>query len=651
MTKVIHKIGDTVIEPPVNNPGMEVELNFDADDPDAVQISVSNDWDFEKQASYIINAHITKGLNGGVGVFEGLPYTIQVQDSNSTETILDHYIDTADPEALYECDRISITSREKGGVDWLNNRAGNIMYKTLIEDENSGISTDDYVHIPYVISSIPNYKETAISMLTAFVVVSSIRDMVKEIEKVVAEIGTIISAIGGILKLVFIILWIIATLIAIVKLIKDITDSLVGSIKYHAGMRWKTLLEAGARAVGMEFKSTIFEDPIYRDTIIIPAKLETLEDIDKPEKRGFTKPSTKSNGYFDGSFRDLLAISKDIINGKIVCVDNEIRLERRDTNTSKANYKLPDIELRQHRTNAGELVSNYTIQLRDDISDENTIDKYSGTISTVITEPKVIRNPDAVLMRGEKTVDIPFARVVKKEGLTPVENILDSIYTSHPKIVNNIITTVNVILFIRNLMIISIKAVLNKLKIIGINIRFNPKKIDYIRFVSAGTMKQRIGIMSLSADYFQVPKIGSFDIAVNSTKETSTTGSPFDVFGILDPFKVQKTSVQTKTKSTNDTDWSADNIYSKFHFINSFVPQSGNELGNQWLRYETEVPFCKEDFLKVKNNNLIFDKDNRVGKIESLTWNPFNERAKISFRIQETYTKNLEEKIITPNGF
>lgn len=56
-----------------------------------------------------------------------------------------------------------------------------------------------------------------------------------------------------------------------------------------------------------------------------------------------------------------------------------------------------------------------------------------------------------------------------------------------------------------------------------------------------------------------------------------------------------------------------------------------------------------EDYLKVKSNNNIIFAD-KVGRIESLEWDVYNQTAKISFRINELWTNNLEINYNEPIG-
>jgi len=67
MAEVIYKLAGSVVQPPINGKSVEIELNYDTEDPDAVQVQVGNSWDFEKLSTAVINQHIANGLTGGVG--------------------------------------------------------------------------------------------------------------------------------------------------------------------------------------------------------------------------------------------------------------------------------------------------------------------------------------------------------------------------------------------------------------------------------------------------------------------------------------------------------------------------------------------------------------------------------------------------------
>ena len=183
------------------------------------------------------------------------------------------------------------------------------------------------------------------------------------------------------------------------------------------------------------------------------------------------------------------------------------------------------------------------------------------------------------------------------------------------KLVNGIIKIVNEI----------IKAIKKLIKAIntlpGINIKFNPSPIKTINYTPLGELiDNRIGMLMLENDFVSTPKMVLIDQKSNDRN--------------------------TKLKSTNKSVLNSVYLHNNYHFIDSFDKEIYSDT-NQYKIYEVEnVPFCYDDYQKVKENNKIIDGENE-GVIDSLTWNVYEQTANITFRVNEIYTNNLETKIIT----
>ena len=86
-------------------------------------------------------------------------------------------------------------------------------------------------------------------------------------------------------------------------------------------------------------------------------------------------------------------------------------------------------------------------------------------------------------------------------------------------------------------------------------------------------------------------------------------------------------------------------FWEKYHKINSFIEN------NQYKIYTIEVPFCIEDYYKLKLNNRIIDTDGITeGEIISVKWNVYNQTANINYKLKKQYTNNLKETTILSDG-
>jgi len=102
-----------------------------------------------------------------------------------------------------------------------------------------------------------------------------------------------------------------------------------------------------------------------------------------------------------------------------------------------------------------------------------------------------------------------------------------------------------------------------------------------------------------------------------------------------------------KIPMNNEVVLSAKYLYDNFHKINSFVE---NNYGGQYEIYEDiTIPFCFHDFLKTIENSYFTDAYGNKGKFDKITWNFTQQYAKVSYRIQKPYTKNLTEIFIEPS--
>lgn len=604
MNKITVELNEQRANPAINHREIEVELNFDTDDPQAKGTVTVNNWDWSVEEAKLINQHIADGK-----MYEGIPFKIFVEDEISRAVILDAYLDTAAADAEYECDRVKLPSKLRGGVDWLNDSA-NFTYSLLFEKKE--ITTADYIAVPYIISSIPNRSEIMVLTLTGFVIVMQIATVIKDLTAFIKKIVSLTAA-TGIINLILYVVFLVILVVALIKLIKDLVRAIIQPVKFHSAMKLRTLLDKGAAHLKMKFKSTIFDnDDFWNNAIVLPAKFKSFEDSDG-KLFGSTKPiPTIQTGYFDGTFADLLRICKTMFNAKIVVFDNVIQLERIDTNTSVERYIMPPVEVRKNKTNASDLKTTLNLSFTPDQTETNTIDNWKGTVTDISTFPTSITKgrEDMVLSKdgdGLSQKRFDFSRGTKKLTLTNPEQFFDNILQAFCPILSKLTNIIN------RLRKLSKKY---RKKTEGI------KKIDVCDLI-----KVRIGMLSLSDDFFTQTKLIGFDQNVND--------------------------IESNVSDDNSIKINSEFIYLNFYKVLSMVPSKEFPNANHWLRFNARIPFCKEDFDKIVRNNIFFDNIGQVAKIESLKWRLYQNWATINWRVNKLFSVNfngLEEFINTPDG-
>lgn len=604
---------------------VQIELNFDGDSPES---SVTTDnWEFVGDNALQVQSYIENGSNGGLGIFFGLPFVMSLSDGTTTIDF-DMFVDPSSEESLLSCDKMVLKSIERESVQWLDDVADSFTFEYLLEKTNV-IDESDFTFVPYVISTVPNYRETIIAIIGLFVVVNELRDAIQRIAGYIAAAGNPLQSIGEIIKLILFVAYFIGVLIALVSLVTDLINLLIQPVKYHSGMYVKRLIEAGCEHLGLEFESTIFDDDNWKNLFLLPQKYANPPDAADNKILGFLFPDTAvQKGVPKGTFGDLLRNMSIMFNAKFVIRDGTLIFERVDFLDLGVSgvYTIPPIEQRNYRTNASEVDSTYLIEFATDINDKNTIDEYEGTIIQVNTVPTIPGDSKNSTLRNSTTQAIPYARGIKKVGLTTVEEVVSAALTVISIVVNLFVTIGNVVVTLANALGRLIKGLKRVLNLVGINLNVNIPDVPTIPFVSFGQIvADRDCMLKLENDFVNVEKL--FILREGGAGARSN-----------------------RLDDNNDTIVSAENLWDEFHNINGFAPNEGHEP-NQWIRKElTGVPFSFQNFLDVRNNVKILTHDGLEAKIESLTWNPSTKVADMRYRYRETYTTNLKEEKIIPDG-
>lgn len=615
---------NTIVKPPQNWQEMMLELNFDRDKTiNRVAVSIT-DWDFVRDNTDLIQKHIEDGLTNGVGILEGIPFKIEIQQGSTVDVLFDGYLDLTQQPNLSKI-KCSVRAVEAFGIDWLNDVADSFTFDYLYR-ETGTITDSDFIKVPYIISSVPNYTNSVVALIGVYIMAGEVKDAIRNIAEFVASMP-LYYVFSTYIRLIIYIIALILVIIALVKLLKDLMLLLIQPVKYHSGMRIRTLLQKGAEHLGMTFKSEFFDvGGEYEDTVIIPAKFYAPPN--KKDKRllGLTDPKINQDGFYKGTFGQLIRDIKQLVNGKIIIQGNELHLVRDDYSYTGNNYILPPIDQPYYSTNADEFISNTYITFETDLSEKNTIQYYQGTAYQLTIQPVRVNFQNMVLMKGLNEVRIPFALAKKKKELTLPENIMNTFLKTIGKIVGAMVKAVNAVIKVLNKVIQAVNNVIKKLNQIGIKVKFQLPQIPLVNFPNfTDEFSNRIGMMLIEYDQFNVQKIVDLDIK-------------------SDP-------KQTKISNENSSILSGRHLYHTYYYVNSFIPTTDKPNGNQYiLKSFQKDKFTFSDYQKVKSNNYIFTSKGEEAYVNSLKWNPYKQQAEVDIRISQLYTNNLKSTDYEPDG-
>jgi len=689
-------IGDELVVP-INWQNAFVNLSFDKDSVIAKSKGVvsTTEWEWISKTAKFLSDYQKDGLTGGFGVLVGIPFQWELTDDNERQIIFDGYLDLSN--ATFECDKVTAPSRENKQIDDLNSKVDSFTYEYLLS--LGRLTPSDYSYVPYAKLPVQNLAlELVISIiqLTILIIelVQAIATLVKHIQALV------VFSWADLLKAITHQIYCLFLMTAVSQAINNIIKLIIQPIKYHAGMTELRLMEVGAEYLGYDFASTILEDQ-FPNAVIIPEKWNLPANPDDELITGFTEVNqminlitsgsnhTNEQGYFNGTFGDVIRLLKIKYNAKIIIEEGAaggnsiIRFEREDYIADiSALYEIPAINNNDKFTlNADEFKANYLIEYQLDSANKAGYLDYGGTIFQATASANNFDDKGLVLMTGLESKSIGLAKGSRKNTLTRLETVITPLLDTIDNIVGDLVfgwnETMLDIWFSAVGIINNLNDIINFLNNVpGAGLNITPidtnivGSLDSMPFIPlpVGFGGDRTGVMQVENDFLNIPH----NVILTETAEAVVTSpSTFDLANFpangqlvdLTPyFNSQSTAgdfLGNKLVENHSFEIGSKNLYQKFHYINSFVPtdiaDTDNnpltpQLHNQWKLYEFEnVPFCMEDYLKVKSNNNIIFAD-KVGRIESLEWDVYNQTAKISFRINELWSNNLEINYNEPIG-
>ena len=416
--------GELVV--PINWQNAFINLSFDKDSVIAKSKGVvsTTEWEFISKTATFLSDYKGYGLTGGFGVLIGVPFQWELTDDNQREIIFDGYLDLS--KATFECDKVTTKSTETKQIDDLNSKVDSFTYEYLLS--LGRLTPSDYQYIPYVKLPVQNLAmELVMALVQVTILIIQLTEAIKTLLNLIIGIATF--AWSDILKILTQFVYVIFLFAAVATAIKNLVKLLIQPVKYHAGMTELRLMQVGAEYLGYDFASTILEDD-YPNAVIIPEKwnINTQEDDDLVT--GFTQVDqlltlintttnhTNEQGYYNGTFGDVIRALKIKYNAKIVIEDGAaggnkvIRFERQDYIKDISElYEIPAIDNNGRYTlNADEFKANYLIEYQLDSSNKAGYLSYDGTVFQATISANNFQDKDLVLMRGLENKSIPFAK-------------------------------------------------------------------------------------------------------------------------------------------------------------------------------------------------------------------------------------------------
>lgn len=617
--KQIHRINGAIVKPPSNYQELGLAINYDNDNPERAVNVTQFQWNFEEWDK--IKSLFDDGISGGLGVFYGVPHTITIEENGTSLEIFNGYLDLTTAE--FDENQVTVESVARANIDWLNDIADSFTFDYL-KEKGFIRPVVDYNYIPYVLDSVPNYKEVFIIQMTLTFITIELSNVIIRIGGSTGETATVINAPGGVVTLISDILYATLLLITIVDLILSMIQMIIQPLKYKPMMAVNTMIEKACQYLGLTYSSPILQSSPYDKLHVIPESFANPETNTDTRILGFLAPdSSVQNGYFNGTFGELLRELKTLFNLRIRIVNKELQLLPAQRTLTSASFQLPSYDVTAFRTNANEVNGTTLISFSYDTTEKQTIDNWQGNNYQVVLEPVRQGAQDLRLIKGFNRIQTRFARAIQKTTLTTPERVASVALDALDLVIGTIVNVGNIAIRTINSITRTINRLKNALSVIGIKIKADIPSIRKLNSPNFGELiEDRIGAMLLETDIISVPKLTLVDLGSTSRKN--------------------------KISPDNDSYLTAKRIYELHHQSTSFAPNATNAQRYIW-NYEG-VEMNLNDVLTVQNEGVVKLPNGNLAEVMVLDYNPDTRLANIEIHERRIYTNNLKEVGIEPIG-
>lgn len=604
-----------------------LQLIAEFEDLKVAEISISTEkFTFVNDGATYFNNFLENAENGSEGVYFGIPCELK----KDGVTFFSCYIDLTD-SANFSNEKVEVKIRKTKGVDWFQKIGDSFGFDYLYF--LGKITDDDFVKVPYLVVDEDDTKDAMMFIITGYLIVREIIGAIRDIVNVISLIGGYLSIIAGVLQLIFLIAYLIVLIIALIKIIIKQFNLLIRMIYYHYGISYYKLLQVGFEHSDKDliFQSSLFDSTptynslssaIWNDLYIVPQKTQ----------QGFLKngKTTGHTGLPTGTFGDFVRATQDMFNAKLFFSGNTVRIEREDYGSTPETIVLKDIKTRRSfGINANEIFSNYLLQFQIDLSDKNTVAEYSGTNCKNVISHKVDYPDRPNLLQNLKIVNIPFALAKAKRTLTKFEKEMVKFLKAIEKVLKPLFAVIDKVLGLVAKAVQFMNKIIKAINTLGLKLKYlKEPTLNLSKKSLADAITDRVGVMKLTSHTFTVPKL---------------------VLLKGDGWKM-------KIAPDNETRLSAENLYNKYHYLQSFVPSNEKPTGNQARIYtQIEDGFDSTKWqLAIGDNSQgkakVFAPNGNTAEILNLKWQPHNNYAEIKYKEFSIFDTNLKEDLLINTG-
>ncbi len=563
--------------------------------PDFLSISVDAVI-LPREANDIILSHIQS-----VGLFEGIPYSVEMDDGVTIE----YYVDLMDGVKVRQHE-IEVRIKKRTSKDNFFERAEGTSWELLAK---KGVNFQNY-DVPYFVIK-DNQFETALQLSIITFIMT--KELIEAGHKIGQSINLLVEAtipiygiaptttppfftittsfntpaiVGNAINVLLNIVYFGLILIALIDLASQLFLVLFPPKRKLKGVYFRELLDKACEHFGYTFESDLLDAQPYWTLLPVPlvrdrdSEWNILPDAIFPVFNNGYPSSSDSTA----SVLQFIQALETMFNGKTFVIGNVVRLERRDWLQSQTqNQILPAMTLQAQRDdeftyNTEDVWKRYYLHYIVDFQDLHTADgkTYDAHDTELSTEPAFpITNEDLVSIKGLNDVSIPFSLGARKDNLNWLELIALDLLTQTDDLINSFGGNSNL----------------------------------------AQQVTSRKDALQISQTYFSQTKVIYGQVGAVQSGEIVTTESDFN--NIL----------------------SASSLYKKYHTINEI--QNNDYI----IRENVRIRISSQDFVSLLSNNYA-EINGVLCEILRLEWIDEKSFAQISYKEPKDWANGKVETLI-----
>ena len=405
-----------------------------------VQVDFSAKIDQNKLTTDVVilpNEGKTEVLNhkNTVGVFEGLPYHVELESG----TKIDLYIDLT-TDVIYKDTEVECTLKQRYSHDNFFDNAEGLSFE-LIHTKNPITIFD----VSFQLQVKDQLGRSITLSLAIYSLSVGIAQQVKELSEVTKEFVSIagygFSALGKIieagLKLILTTIFLAVLVFQAYKLIQALIEINFPKTRYLKGSKVLDLIQKGCNYLGYSFESSILENE-YKDLMILPIPLNKtkekffeifLNDLNNSFTKGYptANDSTPTLGSLISAMETQFNAETKIINGKVSLERWDFWLNQSSIQI-QSSLTLQDKAENSFKYDFSRLFKRYLISYQTDYSDLYTIDNFDNSNAEYSLERQTVVNNDLNSIKGLTEAQIPFALASIKTKYDWLEKRFSNLY-------------------------------------------------------------------------------------------------------------------------------------------------------------------------------------------------------------------------------